>query len=143
MIIQDLDGNDIEWQPGSRKQNKRVTSKLQQKAVEEILMVLPGTMVLQEVAIPIRKGKTLYLDIYLPRHKVAVEVMGAQHGKARVSFFHTSEQCRRQTRNDKCKKEWCELNNIPLVYFEYNENPEQWKIKLRQVLYQEYKGQTE
>jgi len=45
------------------------------------------------------------------------------HYKDKLSFF------RAQAR-DRDKKEWCVLNEIKIIVFNYNETEEEWKNKL-------------
>ena len=132
MLITRLDGVEGKWSPLTNTTKKK-KSKLQERAVEVIKAVLPSTMILQEVAIPIDNKKRLYLDIFLPMHRVALEIQGRQHDK-RVKFFQTRHQHNRQLENDKLKSDWCRLNNIPLLYFNHDEDAKTWEIKLREML---------
>jgi len=137
MQVITLDGNTVKWCPGSRKQNKRKTSKLQTRAVNVILSVLPGTLVLEEISIPVKcsgKNKILYLDIWLPRHTLAIEVQGNQHNEV-VPFFQGKQQFAQQKTNDELKAEWFQQNGIPLIYFYNDETEDEWVNKLKKVLY--------
>jgi len=133
MKVYTLDNDEVRWSPGSRKEKKYKPSKLQQKAIDVIKEILGGTPILQEVTIPITLRKKLRLDIYLPRHNIAFEIQGAQHGK-RIPHFQTRQQHNKQVANDECKKEWCNLNGISLLYFNHDETIEQWMIKLTKAL---------
>ena len=128
-----LDGVEMPWRPGNRKQNKHRVSKLQGIAINAIFSVLPGTPLILEIPIPVTTKKNLRLDIYLPRHRLAFEVMGAQHFK-QVSHFGTNKDFHKQKVNDELKKEWCQLNNIGLIYLNYNEKEEEWIAKIRSSL---------
>ena len=134
MKMIDLDGREVEWRPKGRSQHKGRVSKLQHRAVDIVLSVLPGTLILQEVAIPISSKKGLYLDIYLPIHKIGIEVHGRQHNK-QVPFFQDTKQFARQRINDELKAKWFEQNNIPLLVFYHNESNEQWISKIKQALF--------
>ena len=131
MIVKTLDNHEVKWQ---LKSTGKKISKLHQRAIEVIQGTLPGVHILQEVAIPVRKGKKLYLDVYLLKQMVAIEIMGAQHGK-RVKHFQTSDQFRKQVDNDGLKAMWCQVNNIPLIYFEHDETEQIWRAKLLNVLF--------
>jgi len=133
MQIETLDGVEMDWRPGSRKEKKYKQSKLQQLAVETILTVLPGTPILQEVDVPVYSNKKLRFDIYLPKHSIAVEVQGSQHSKTNP-FFTTKQGFYRQQENDEMKELWCIHNDISLLIFQYNEKPETWIEKLKQAL---------
>jgi len=122
------------WNPLSRETKKRI-SKLQQRAINAILEMFPGTIILKEVGIPIFScpSKTLFLDIYLPKFNIAIEVHGKQHNNI-VTWYHTKSQWRRQHSNDELKARFCEINFIPLLYFHYNETEDVWKSKLKEIL---------
>ena len=131
MKIIRLDSCEDNWSPlASATVKKR--SKLHEKALEVIRKVLPATMILNEVAIPIDRKKKLYLDIYLSQHKIAIEVMGKQH-KKKVPFFQTKRQFGKQLENDALKKEWCLLNSIVFLEFWFDRE-DVWELKLREIL---------
>ena len=116
------------------KTAKRKPSKLLQKALQVISETIPGILILEEVTIPVDKGKKLYLDIYLPKHKVCVECHGKQHGQTRVKFFQTRQQHNKQLQNDNDKYNWCIENGIKILYFHHDESPETWQNKLNRAL---------
>ena len=63
------------------------------------------------------KNNRLFFDFYIPALKVLFEVQGAQHSKY-VSHFHSSiEAFYAQKRRDSLKVEYCEENDLTLVYF--------------------------
>lgn len=101
-----------------------------------ILEILPGTILLREVVIPVKSGKRLYADLYLLKHNLIIEVQGIQHTK-RVSMFHTKKGFKKQKENEELKAEWCELNGIRLVYLDHD-NEEEWEGILREIIYGKY-----
>jgi hypothetical protein len=131
MRITMLDGHKRVWHPLTNVTDKK-PSVLHIRAVEVIKKLLPISPILNEVAIPIDRRRTLFLDIFLPIHKIAIEVQGAQHG-CRVAFFQTKQQHNRQVENDRKKREWTALNNITLLEFWYNEE-KQWEAILKEAL---------
>ena len=64
MIVKTVDGHDIKWRPKSG--DKTQFSALHLKAKEVIKLQYPATKIMEEVAIPVKRRKTLYLDFYLP-----------------------------------------------------------------------------
>lgn len=69
-------------------------------------------------------GEGLYLDFFVPRKMVAVEVQGRQHSKF-IEFFHgTADGFKAQLVRDRRKAEWCELNNIRLIKIDVGEKEE-------------------
>ena len=129
MLITRLDGVEVKWSPLTNETKKK-RSKLQEKAIEVIKSIVPSTMILEEVAIPINQKKQLYLDIFLPKHRISIEIQGAQHSH-RNKFFQTKHQYNTQLENDRLKQEFCSLNNIPLIYFNYDEDIDVWANKLK------------
>lgn len=74
--------------------------------------LFPGDIVLEEFPCC---GERLFLDFFLPRRKLAVEVQGRQHREF-VAFFHnTMADFKAQQKRDKVKEEWCKINEIKLV----------------------------
>lgn len=132
MIVRDLDGNAHSWHltghMAKGKTNHR--SSLHLRARELIVSCYPTLQVLEEVSINLRKNEILYLDFYLPLTKTCIEVHGEQHYKF-VPFYHnTLFGFVRSQKRDREKTEWCELNDIKQIILPYNEDVEQWKLRL-------------
>lgn len=129
MKVRDLSGNYHTWNLTKYVDNRRANaSQLHLNAVAFLRVIYPALQILEEVHIP---GENLYLDIYIPAMKTVVECQGAQHSEF-SKFFH-----RRNPKNfanakarDERKKQWCDLNNIRIVYFYDGEDEEQWKTKM-------------
>lgn len=129
MKVKDLSGKEHIWSPYKSLGNKRLNvSKIHLDALNFLRTIYPAAQLLEEVYIP---GEDLYIDIYIPSLKTAVECQGEQHGKYN-KFFHgpTSKGFNRSLDRDRRKKEWCELNGIRTVYFYPDESEEQWKSKM-------------
>jgi len=130
--IRDLDGSIQNWSLNGglahgKLQNKSDLHLIARQLIKECF---PTLQVLEEVAIPIRRSETLYLDFYLPLSRKCVEVHGEQHYKF-VAFYHTNIMgFAKHKKRDQEKKEWCLLNNIEYVELPFNENMEQWKNRL-------------
>jgi hypothetical protein len=95
---------------------------LYQSKVGNILQEhFPHDIVLEEFPC---SGEGLFLDFFLPRSKIAVEVQGEQH-KRFVAFFHsTKADFIKQQQRDKRKELWCELNEIRLIKIDWGEKEE-------------------
>ena len=131
MKVIGLDGNSYNWKP---KSNNGIKSKLHKKAKKTLDICYPYDTIYEEVSIPgtkttARRG-TLRADLYIPNRNLIVEVHGEQqfkfnkfHYKDKLSFF------RAQAR-DRDKLEWCSLNEIRFVTFNYNENEDEWRRKI-------------
>ncbi len=132
MLIKDLDGVEHNWHltgyiSKGRLQNK---SSLHLKAREIIIETFPTLQVLEEVPAVIRKSEILYLDFYLPLKKLCIEVHGEQHFKF-IPFYHNNMlSFLKSQKRDRDKTEWCELNGINQIFFNFDEKPETWKSKL-------------
>ncbi len=126
MKIRRLDNQLVDWKPdGISSQDKRAKSSLHQKAKELLYQRYPTQHILEEVDIPVKQGKTLYLDFYMPMLKRAIEVHGEQHYKMVVHFHGSLKGFARQRKRDNNKQAWCELNNIDLIVLPFDKT-EEW-----------------
>lgn len=129
MKVRDLSGKYHSWNLTKYGNNKRLNaSQLHTDATNFLRVIYPALQILEEVYIP---GENLYLDIYIPSMKTAIECQGEQHHEYN-KFFHNNDPknfSRSQTRDDR-KKQWCSINNIRIVYFYHGEDEEQWKAKM-------------
>jgi hypothetical protein len=64
--------------------------------------------------------KSLSLDFYLPDYNVGIECQGKQHFEPRGMFGGEAEFKRTQER-DKQKLKLCNENNVPILYYNYND----------------------
>jgi hypothetical protein len=107
-------------------------SKYHLAAREVIKGVFSSTKLSEEVHIP-GCPSTMYIDFFIPLMKIGIEVQGEQHYKM-IGHFHKDKAAYYLARKrDREKAEWCELNGISLIEFPYNESPEQWEARLRNV----------
>ena len=130
MYVVDLEGRELEWKARGKNYlfNKK-TSRLHSMTRTILSEKYPTLTILEEVSVPIKKNKALYLDFYLPLIRLAVEVQGEQHFAFNPHFHQTKAQFIKQRKNDREKAEWCELNNINLIELRYDEE-EKWKDKI-------------
>jgi len=128
LLIRDLDNRSIEWKVvDNTRTHARSSLHLEARAI--LYSKYPTQQIFEEVSIPIRKRKTLFLDFYLPMLKLAVEPHGEQHYK-KVSFYHaTAADFLKQKQNDREKAEWCGLNGITYIPLKFDEI-DSWKEKI-------------
>lgn len=107
----------------------RPRSKWHLLAREILGKYFPFEKVLEEILLP-GCGYTLYLDFFLPRRKLAIEVQGVQH-KQYVPFFHGDiNGYRDQLKRDFHKKNFCIKNNFTLLELDDGQS-EQWPTQIR------------
>jgi hypothetical protein len=127
MKVKTLEGKEVNWiltgyMPPADHDN---ASALHLAARALLKQKFPTHPILEEVKIP--EGD-LWLDFYLPKVKLAVEVQGRQHSEY-VPFFHgdrNSFHFVKAQKRDKLKRQWCELNHIMLVELPYSETIDEW-----------------
>jgi hypothetical protein len=129
MKVKDLYGNASNWKLKgdivSASDSKR-RSQLHVNARKILYDLFPTIQILEEVPINAKPGKTQYLDFYINKIKLAVEVHGQQHYKFNTMFHASAQDFINQKKNDANKREWCELNNITYIELPYNEKEEEW-----------------
>ena len=134
MQVKDLDGNDYDLKISKKKSRTRERSKLHLKAKEVVREIFPRLAIVEEISVKIKKGLTLYLDIFIPSIVLVVEVHGKQHYEFTPHFHEHRHRFGRCKLNDDLKKEWCCLNEIRYVELAYNESPDEWAAKLRHTI---------
>lgn len=106
----------IDIRPSRWPKKAKGRGKFQTQVGDIIAELFPGDIVLEEFPC---KGERLFLDFFLPRSLIAVEVQGRQHHKY-VEFFHgTKANFLKQKAKDRRKAQWCELNKIQLIKIDY------------------------
>ena len=127
MKVYTLDNELVKWQlHGISSKDNRSKSSLHEKARELLHDKHPTVSILEEVAVPVRRNKSCYLDFYIPLLKTAIECQGKQHFEF-TSLFHANLQdFIAQKKRDMDKSNWCDLNNIQLISLRYDE-VEKWK----------------
>lgn len=98
----------------------RDKSKPHSNALSLLLEIFPDTPIFEELAIPGCNFR-MYLDIFLPKIPLAIEVHGQQHYEF-TPFFHKSKaDFLLSRRRDRDKQEWCKLNLIPMAILPYDQ----------------------
>ena len=122
MLITNLDGKELNWKPrGQQSLFDAGGSKLHQAARIILKEHYRTNLILEEVSIPVRNRKTLYLDFYVPTFKIGYEIQGQQHYKFTSMFHKSKADFMKQKKNDREKAEWCEINSINLIELKYDE----------------------
>ena len=133
MQYKDLNGEEHKVSLSKKKKRNRKKSKLHSRAIELIKSAKPMVRLCEELPIRIRRGHTLYLDIFLPDYDLAIEVQGPQHFKFMKSFHQYKHRFGRAQLNDSLKREWCEVNGIKLIELRFDEVDE-WNDRLNRAI---------
>jgi hypothetical protein len=117
MILKTLTGKDIHVTLSNCKFSKRkendCKSKIQFRCGEELIRIFPRHIILEEFPIP---KSRLRIDFFLPSLMIAVEVQGQQHFEFNPYFHNNMSDFIQSKKRDKEKAQWCEMNNIKLIY---------------------------
>lgn len=130
MIVFGLDGKEYKWNPKSGG-GKR--SKLHTRAKGLLDELFPHDRVLEEVSLPgtrTRKNSILRADLFVPNRNLIVEVHGQQHFKFNKFHFKDKLSFFRAQARDRKKSQWCEVNEIRFIEFNYNEDIDEWRRKI-------------
>ena len=102
------------------------------KSVYSIVKELyPNDVVLEEEVIKLEKQGVLYVDIYMPKLKIAIECDGIQHKKFNRFYHGDIFQFKRQQKNDALKDQYCQDNGITLVRVAYDEKIDAEKLSVK------------
>lgn len=99
--------------------NNKKTSKGAEELLEIVQQLFPNQRV--ELEHNIANRGALFLDIYLPRLKIAFEYDGELHFTYNEHFHHDSQRWLLARRRDWHKDELCEEQGITLIRVAYNE----------------------
>lgn len=134
IVVHDLDGGKHNWSFTGKLQNTRANiSGLHKKANQLLIEIYPTIPMLQEVAIPVRRNETLYLDFYIPLLKKAIEVHGEQHYKFVAHYHNNAMGFMKHKKRDLDKQEWCSVNSIQYIELPFNETIEEWKDRIVKI----------
>lgn len=89
-------------------------SKAHVATLEVLREIFPGARIIEDYTIKPKRGKVLYLDLYIPSFCVAFEIDGMQHSKYNKFLHGSRRNFQKQRDNDHIKTEWCAENNIKL-----------------------------
>ena len=125
MNIVGLDGKLYNWNPSASQSESRKRSSLHTKAKILLSEVFVHDRILEEVSLPGSKSmyrkSVLRADFFIPNRSTLVEVHGEQHHKFNKFFFSNKMAFYKAQARDRDKKEWCDVNSIKLIEFNYNE----------------------
>jgi hypothetical protein len=130
--VKGLDGREHSWSLVSSPSEH--CSQLHERARTVLNNIFPFDRIYEEVNLPgsAVKGRnsTLTADFYIPTRHIMIEVNGIQHTEY-THFFHKNKMAFFKGKaRDVSKKRWCELNDVTLIYFDYKESDEEWKLKI-------------
>ena len=123
------------WQtPGSHLSGKGCPHCLSSK-IEDIIETK-----LNEINVNFEKQKTfdwlkskrnMRLDFYLPEYNIAIECQGKQHFD-NIEYFGGNDGLKYRKYNDMIKLKLCKEHNVNLLYFNYNEDINDFEQKLKE-----------
>tara|TARA_B100001113_G_scaffold162334_1_gene132858 strand:+ start:501 stop:917 length:417 start_codon:yes stop_codon:yes gene_type:complete len=137
MNIVGLDDKNYNWNPAANQSDSQARSSLHVKARELLNELYPHDRILEEISLPgtksMHRKSTLRADLFVPNRNLIVEVHGEQHYKFNSFFFKNKLSFYKAKARDSDKREWCRINSITLVEFNYNEDVDEWRRKIQSV----------
>ena len=136
MRIKGFDGKLYSWNPEATQAiaQDEYQSSFHKKAKELLDNIFPYDRILEEVSLPgsktDRRKTILRADLFIPNRDLMVEVHGEQHYKFNTFFYKNKLSFYKAKIRDVDKAEWCVINNIRLVIFNYNEDIDEWRRKV-------------
>ena len=134
MNIKGFDGREYSWNPSANEAKDSKRSSLHIKAKNLLDKLFPYDRILEEVSLPgsktERRRSILRADLFIPNRNLLIEVHGEQHYKFNKFFYKDKLAFYKAKARDVEKREWCELNDIRMVEFNYNETEEEWNRKI-------------
>ena len=125
---------------GSKCPKCKFYSKLEEE-VRKILKENNINFIEQKTFNKLTYKSNLKIDFYLPDFNIAIECQGIQHFKP-INFGSTLDKEKLFEINklrDKIKKEFCEKNNIKLLYYTHENIKDKTLIKTKERLINEIK----
>ena len=113
----------IDFIKGNRQcSNCRNTIKSKLEENTAIILQQFNIQYIQQFTFDDCKDKQLLpFDFYLPDYNICIECQGKQHFEI-IDYFGGEERFNYTKKHDNIKKEYCDNNNIKLVYIDYTEN---------------------
>ena len=137
MKVTGLDGREYSWNPSGSESSSDKRSKLHKEAKELLDILFPYDRILEEVSL-VGTNKLLssfgdnflncllwlciFFFIFLFFNSL-VSKFNKFFFKDKLSFFKAQAR-------DRDKKEWCNLNDIRLIEFNYDEDWNDWRRKI-------------
>jgi hypothetical protein len=135
MKVTGLDGREHSWNPTGSQAKYSKRSSLHMKAKKLLDKIFPYDRILEEVSLAgtrtNRRRGTLRADFFIPNRRMLVEVHGEQHFKFNTFFFKDKLSFYKAKARDSEKREWCDINDIQLIEFNYNEDVDEWRRKIK------------
>ena len=135
MKIVGLDGKEYSWNPSGSQSKASSRSSLHLKARKLLAEIFPYDRILEELSLAgsrtSRRRGTLRADFFIPNRRMLVEVHGEQHFKFNTFFFKDKLSFYKAKARDSEKREWCDINDIQLIEFNYNEDVDEWRRKIK------------
>jgi very-short-patch-repair endonuclease len=97
-------------------------SKLCDQVLQCLKQAFPEVKVYTEKSITIG-NQLLFIDIWVPQLRLAIEVHGKQHDQFVEHFHGTADNFRNCRRRDRIKEEWVASNGYTLVVLRETELP--------------------
>lgn len=107
-------------------------SKLADKAYDLLKEAFPHNIIVKEYYVNY-KGTRLFFDFYIKDLGILFEVQGKQHEEFVKHFHQDRAGFFESKRRDNLKKEYTEINKIPFVIVEYDEEIDSDKLIRRMV----------
>lgn len=133
MRVKDLSGREHPWlidQAPTLLDDCRPRSEHHLRCRHLLRSLFPFDPVLEEVPVP---GEHLYLDFFIPKRKLVVEVHGQQHYEA-IPFFHKdNDGFNKSVKRDKKKDAWAKLNSFKIVVLPHWESNPEWIDRIKAI----------
>jgi hypothetical protein len=114
--------------------DSRPRSKFHLRARAILHRKYAGYLIYEEVKLPGSRNpalkSALFLDFFIPRLDIAVEVHGQQHYEYNTYFHKDKVGWRAHLKRDSLKEQWCELNALNLYVFKFSDTDEDWESQL-------------
>ena len=135
MKVKDLDLKDYNLKLTGftvKAEDVRPRSSLHLKARHLLTEAFPTCQVLEEVAVKLKhNSRTRFLDFFIPKFNMVIEVHGEQHYKFNTKFHTSAQDFINQKKRDKDLIEWCEINNFTYIELPYSEDIKKWKTRIQ------------
>jgi len=102
-------------------------SELSDKIYDLLKEIFPHNIVVKEYYINY-KGARLFFDFYIKDLDILFECQGRQHSEFVKHFHQDRDGFFELVKRDNLKKEYAEINEVPFVIIEYNEDIDKNKL---------------
>jgi|688.fasta_scaffold75932_6 very-short-patch-repair endonuclease len=134
MLVYGLDGKEYKMTMRCKTYNEESKSSYHKRARILLKDVYPFDTIREEILLPGTKTTfnklDLFADFFIPSRRMIIEVNGSQHSTYNRFFHRNKLNFLKAKHRDAVKKQWCDLNKIELIEFNYNESIDEWRTKL-------------